>query len=65
MIIMIKLYDKIKLKNGKYAIIVEILEIQKAFIADIEVSEGDYETETVFIDEIAALMVEIEQSIAV
>ena len=62
---MIKQYDKVKLKSGKYAIVVEVLEPQKAFIVDVEVSEGDYETETVLISDVAALMVEVEQPIAV
>ena len=44
---MIKQYDKVKMKDGKFAIIVEILEPKKAYIADIELSEGDYTTETI------------------
>ena len=62
---MIKQYDKVKMKDGRFAIIVEVLEAQKAFIADIEIAEGDYETETIFITDIAALMVEVEQPIAI
>ena len=62
---MIKQYDKVKLKNGKFAIIVEILEEQKAYIADIEVSENDYETETIIHSDISALIVEVEQPIAI
>ena len=58
---MIKQYDKVKMKDGKYAIIVEVLEPQKAYIADIEIGEDDYDTETIFYSDIAALMVEIEQ----
>jgi hypothetical protein len=60
---MIRQYDKVKLRNGKYAIIVEVLEPQKAYIADVELSEGDYETETIFLKDIAARMVEIEEPI--
>ncbi len=63
MIHVIKLYDKVKLKNGKFAIIVEILEPQKAYIADIELSEGDYTTESIEYSDIAALIVEVEQPI--
>ena len=62
---MINQYDKVRLKNGKYAIIVEVLESQKAYIADIEVTEGDYETETILHSDVAALIVEVEQPIAV
>ena len=60
---MIKQYDKVKLKNGNFAIIVEILEPGKAYIADIEISDGDYTTEAIFHSDIAALIVEIEQPI--
>ncbi|MDR1669654.1 MAG: hypothetical protein LBR76_06830 [Oscillospiraceae bacterium] len=60
---MIKQYDKVKLHNGKYAIIVEVLENLKAYIADIELSEGDYTTETISFSDIASLIVEIEQPI--
>jgi len=59
----IKQYDKVKLKSGLYAVIVEVLEAQKAYIADIELSEGDYTTETIFQTDIAARIVEIEQPI--
>jgi hypothetical protein len=60
-ITMVKLYDKVKLKNGKFAVIVEILEPQKAYIADIENGNNDYETDTLYHEDIAALIVEVEQ----
>ena len=50
--------------DGKIAVIVEILEPQKAYIADIELSEGDYITETILYSDIAALIVEMEQPLA-
>ena len=53
------------MKNGKYAIIVEILEPDKAYMADIELSKGDYTTETILLSDIAALIVEIEQPITI
>ena len=62
---MIKQYDKVKLKNGKYAVIVEVLDIQKAYIADIEIEDGDYTTETIFHSDISALIVEVEEPIAI
>ena len=62
---MIKQYDKVRLIDGKFAIIVEVLEPQKAYIADVEITDGDYETETIMFSDIAALMVEIEQPLAV
>ena len=61
---MIKQYDKVKMKDGKFAIIVEVLEPGKAYIADIELSCGDYTTETIFHSDIAALIVEVEQPLA-
>jgi len=61
---MIKQYDKVKMKDGKVAVIVEVLEQQKAYIADIELSPGDYITETIFYSDIAALIVEVEQPLA-
>jgi hypothetical protein len=44
-------YDKIKLKTGEAAVVVEVLEKGKAYIADIE-RNGDYETETILHEEI-------------
>lgn len=43
---MIKLYDKVKLKSGEVATIVEILDKSEAFVADIEKKDG---TDTDFI----------------
>ena len=40
------LYDKVLLKDGRKASIVEIYEPGEAYEADIEV-DGDYETETI------------------
>jgi hypothetical protein len=58
---MIELYQRVKLKNGKDAVIVEILGKGEAYIADIEISEGDYETETIYPKEIKSVFVEVEQ----
>ncbi|MCL2108061.1 MAG: hypothetical protein FWH20_01770 [Oscillospiraceae bacterium] len=57
---MIRQYDKIKTKDGKIAVIVEVLEPQKAFIADIEVAEDDFTTETIFYSDIMSVFVEVE-----
>ena len=62
---MIRQYDKIKLKSGKYAVVVEILDPENAYIADIELSEGDFTTETIYHSDISALIVEVEQPLAV
>ena len=47
----IKLYDKVKLKDGKIASIVEILGNNEAYIADIDIG-GDYDTETIYPEQI-------------
>ena len=57
-------YDQVKLRTGKYAVIVEVLDENKAFIADIEIEEGDFETETIFYNDIAALIVKVEMPLA-
>ena len=58
---MIEQYCKVKLKTGKYAIIVEVCEQGVAYIADIEMAEGEYETETIYHTDILAKIIEIEQ----
>ena len=58
----LNLYDKIKLKTGEIARIVEILENQTStgYIVDIE-EDDDYRTETIFKDDIKSIFVEIEK----
>ena len=51
----IKLYDVVKLKDGRIARIVEIYEQGKAYEADIE-SDGDYITDTIYQKDILAKM---------
>ena len=51
MIDSIKQYDNVILKDGRKASIVEILGDKEAFIADIDIGD-DYETETIYPDEI-------------
>jgi hypothetical protein len=58
----IKLYDKIKLKTGEIARVVDILknDLSTGYIVDIE--EGDdYRTETIFMDDIKSIFIEIEK----
>lgn len=47
----VELYDKVVLKNGNIAAIVEILESDKEFIVDID-SDDDTDTEEISIEEI-------------
>ena len=58
---MIKQYQKIRLNNGRDAIVVEILGNGEAYIVDIEISESDYETETISPKDIKSVFVEVEQ----
>jgi len=55
------IYQHVRLKSGKRATIVEILEQGKAYIADIEISAGDYETEQITHGDIASVFIEVEQ----
>ena len=55
------IYQTIRLKSGKKATIVEVLEKGRAYIADIEISEGDFETEQILQEDITSVFVEIEQ----
>ncbi|MFM1534387.1 hypothetical protein ABGF38_04155 [Helcococcus ovis] len=44
----IKQYDKVLLKSGEFAYIVEILEKDKAYVADIEKEDGETSTEFIY-----------------
>ena len=63
-LIMIKQYDEVILRDGKSAIIVEVLEEDRVYIADIEVEEGDWETETVLIEEIQYVIEKVKKPIS-
>lgn len=52
----IKQYDKVLLKTGETASIVEIWEAEKAYEADIDRKDGSIETDTVFIDDIEKVL---------
>jgi len=58
----LNLYDKIKLKSGEIGRIVEILknETSTGYIVDIE-EYDDYRTETIFIEDIKSIFIEIEK----
>jgi hypothetical protein len=60
-IAMIKLYDHVKLRTGKHAVIVEIWEQGVSYEADVEVAPGDYETATIQHTEIESVFVEVEK----
>lgn len=43
----IKLYDKVRLKDGRTASVVEILKEGAEYIVDIDVAEDDWETQEI------------------
>lgn len=59
-IMKIKMYDVVKLKNGKEATIVEIYEEGKAYEADILIDDtgthAEYETETIMYEDILEII---------
>jgi len=58
---MIKQFQKIRLKTGEEAVIIEILEQDKFFLADIEKSDGEYETDEIRYEDIKSIFIETEQ----
>lgn len=56
-------YQKIKLKSGEYAHIVEIYEDGIAYEADIYTTDGKTRTDTIKHSDIASLIVEVEKPI--
>jgi len=56
-----ELYQKIKLKSGEYAHIVEIYEDGIAYEADIYSKDGKTRTDTIKHSDIAAIIVEVEK----
>ena len=61
---MIELFQKVKLKSGRLAVIVEILEPNEAFLADVEISEGEYETDEIRTSDIQSVFEEVERVLA-
>ena len=58
---MLKEFQKIRLKSGETAHIVEILGDGKEYIADIYEGNGEYNTETIKPSDIASIIVEVEE----
>ena len=54
----IKLYDRVRLKSGETASIVDIYEAGVAYEADIDRSDGRIETDTIQHEDIAAMISE-------
>lgn len=49
-------YDRVMLKNGFIATIVEVLEDGKAYLADIDLPDGEWDTIHVWYDDIQELV---------
>jgi hypothetical protein len=58
---MVNLYQKVKLQDGRDAIIVEVLGRGDAYVADVELATGDYETLTIYPTDIISVFVEVEE----
>lgn len=52
----INLFDKVKLKDGRTASIVEIYEQGVAYEADIEMEDGEFDTDTIKHEEIEKII---------
>jgi hypothetical protein len=61
---MIDQYQTVRLKNGKRACVVEILEQGRAYIVDVEIAKDDYETEQISYNDIASVYIEIEKPLS-
>jgi preprotein translocase subunit YajC len=60
----IQQYDKVRLTSGLVARIVEVLERGKAYLADVELGDGEFTTKFVNDAEIDSLFVETESKYA-
>lgn len=59
---LIEQFQKVRLKNGKVAVIIEILDPNKAFLADVQMGEGDYETDEIHAKDIQTIFEEVERA---
>ena len=57
------MFQKVKLKSGEYAHIVEIYEDGVAYEADIYSSDGETRTDTIKHSDIKSIIVEVEKPI--
>ena len=59
----VKQYDKIRLKTGLVGRIMEVLGANEAFIVDVEISKGEYDTIDIMPSDIKSKFVEYEEMI--
>lgn len=53
---MAELFDKVRLKSGQLADIVEVYEKGVAYEADIELGDNEYDTDTIFEEDIVEIV---------
>ncbi|MCL2633875.1 MAG: hypothetical protein FWD34_05100 [Oscillospiraceae bacterium] len=57
----LNMYQKIRLKNGKFGVVIEIFNNGEAYMIDILTPDNEYEQETVYPKDIKSVVVEVEQ----
>ena len=62
---MIRPFQKVRLKTGEKAIIVEVLSNGQSFLADVIKDDGDYENDEITINDICGVFEEVERKFAV
>ncbi|MDR1669652.1 MAG: hypothetical protein LBR76_06820 [Oscillospiraceae bacterium] len=55
------MFQKIRLKDGRFGHIVEIFNDGEAYMVDIQAQDGEYETETIYPKDIKSVVVEVEE----
>jgi len=62
---MLEMYQKVYLKNGKKGHIIEIFNEGEAFMVDVKREDGGYDQDTVYPSEIRSVIIEVEEPFAV
>ncbi|MCL2421050.1 MAG: hypothetical protein FWD03_04265 [Defluviitaleaceae bacterium] len=57
----LEMYQRVRLKNGKTAHIIEIFNSGEAYMVDINIGGGEYSQETVYPNDIKSVVVEVEE----
>ncbi|MDR0819826.1 MAG: hypothetical protein LBN43_09695 [Oscillospiraceae bacterium] len=57
----LEIFQKIRLKSGKTAHVVEIFNNGEAYLADVNISDGEYATETIYPEDIQSVIIEVDK----
>jgi hypothetical protein len=57
----LEMYQKIRLKNGKTGVIIEIFNDGEAYMVDVMTEDGEYEQNTIYPKDIRSVVVEVEK----